>query len=200
MQTETAAIIAVRPELIPDERLIWAGTPTLGRIFHKEDLFLVPFSLLWGGFALFWEAGVLGYWGRGSNPRTPWNFGIIWGIPFVLVGQYFIWGRFFYAEWNKRRTFYAVTNQRVIVVQDRPNRKTASAYIDTLPVLIKEAGSGTIGTLRFSEPDSPWSRRRGWSAWDSMAIGATPVFVDIEDVNAVYLVVAELRQKARARD
>lgn len=138
-----------------------------------------------------------GLWGHDSKAGTSWNFGVIWGIPFVIIGQYLIWGRFIYATWKKQRTFYAVTNRRVIVVQGRSNRKMASAYIDTLPTLVQERGRGTIGTLRFTASESVWSQRRGWGTWDDMAVGTTPAFVDVEDVDALYRIIAELREKGR---
>src|SRR5262249_44893360 len=123
----------IQPEITSDEKILWAGQPNTRVIFHKEDLYLIPFSLFWGGFAIFWEAGVAGYWGSGTRSGNPWAFGMVWGIPFVIIGQYLIWGRFFYAAWKKKRTHYAVTNRRVIVVQNGWKRLMASAYIDTLP-------------------------------------------------------------------
>ncbi len=58
----------------------------------------------------------------------------VWGTrPFVLIGQYMIWGRFVYARWKKRRTFYALTNRRaLIVVNGWRGRTTSSAYFDGL--------------------------------------------------------------------
>jgi hypothetical protein len=38
-------------------------------------------------------------------------------------------GGFLYAAWKKKRTHYAVTNRRVIVVQDGWKRQMASTYI-----------------------------------------------------------------------
>jgi hypothetical protein len=43
-----------------------------------------------------------------------------------------------------------------------------------------------------------WSGRRGWEAWDGMAVGTVPTFVDIEDVDSVYRLVSDLREKARS--
>jgi hypothetical protein len=136
----------VQPELASGETMLWAGRPSPSVILHREDVYLIPFSLLWGGFAIFWEAGVLGFWGKSHGS----DIFVLWGIPFVLVGQYLIWGRFLFAAWLKRRTFYAVTDRRVIVVQNGWTHKTASAYLDTLPALTKEVGSKGIGTLRFA--------------------------------------------------
>jgi len=179
------------------ESVLWAGQPQGSVIFHKEDAFLIPFSLLWGGFAIFWEAGVSGLWG--SHSKGSWLFGMIWGIPFVVVGQYLIWGRFVYTAWLKRRTYYAVTNRRVVVVQEGWKRQVASAYIDSLPSLIKEGGSNGIGMLRFGPAQSMWSNNRGWGTWNALNVSDQPAFVDIEDVDSVYRLVSDLRERSRTK-
>jgi hypothetical protein len=194
---DQASFEAVQPEMTSGESILWAAQPNTSGIFHREDLYLIPFSLLWGGFAIFWEAGVAGYWGSSRTHPAP-AFFMLWGIPFVVIGQYMIWGRFIVAAWKKRRTFYALTNRRAIVVQDGWSRKTASAYLDTLPTLIKEGGSNGIGTLRFTPAESMWSgRRNNWGVWDGMSVGDVPVFRDIEDVDSIYRLVSEQRERLR---
>ena len=93
---------------------------------------LDPFSILWGGFAIFWEAGVLGYWGDSARKHTAPSFFAIWGIPFVIAGQYFIWGRFLTEAWLKRKTYYGVTNRRVLIVQEGWKRKIRSCYLESI--------------------------------------------------------------------
>jgi hypothetical protein len=195
-QINPDSMTAIQPELTSGESVVWTGQPSGAVVFHKEDAFLVPFSLLWGGFAIFWELGVAGFWGSGSRSGNPWLFGMLWGVPFVLIGQYMIWGRFLCTAWKKKRTHYAITNRRVIVVQDGWKRQMASAYLDSLPTLIKD-GSNGIGTLRFAQAESMWSGRRGWGAWDGLAVGNVPTFVDVDDVDYVYRLVSDLREKAR---
>jgi hypothetical protein len=62
LQIDRSTFQRIQPELLPDESIVWGGRPVSSVIFHKEDAFLIPFSLLWGGFAIFWEASVLGLW------------------------------------------------------------------------------------------------------------------------------------------
>jgi hypothetical protein len=83
---------AVQPELLAGENILWAGQPHTSVIFHKDDVFMIPFSLMWGGFAIFWLAGASGFLEFGRHSQGPWQFGVIWGTPFVLVGQYMIKG------------------------------------------------------------------------------------------------------------
>jgi hypothetical protein len=78
--------------------VLWTGQPNADVIFHLRDLYLIPFISHWGGFAIFWEWGVLGY--RRSPQKTDTDsirwFMTRWGIPFVFVGQYLIGGRFIF--------------------------------------------------------------------------------------------------------
>ncbi len=64
-QINQDSLMAVQPELTSGESVLWAGQPNPRVIFHRDDLYLIPFSVLWGGFAIFWAAGVSGYWGSG---------------------------------------------------------------------------------------------------------------------------------------
>lgn len=45
----------LRPLLRPGEQLRWVGQPDPQVHFAPADLYLVPFSLLWCGFVIFWE-------------------------------------------------------------------------------------------------------------------------------------------------
>ena len=163
-------------------------------LFHSDDLYMIPFGLLWGGFAIFWEMGVLGYWGNGPEGQTVSTFMELWGIPFIVVGQYMIWGRFFYDGWLKRRTYYAVTNRRVLVIKEGWSRKTSWVYVSAIPTIARE-GSVT-GTLWFG-PKYPVFGGRGQKrrSMSRFSIGDVPVFADIDDLDSVYRMVLDLREK-----
>jgi hypothetical protein len=54
-QINQQSLEIIQPELLTGESVLWTGQPSTAVIFHKEDAMLVPFSLFWGGFAIFWE-------------------------------------------------------------------------------------------------------------------------------------------------
>jgi hypothetical protein len=64
-------------DLLPNEKLLWAGQPDVGVTFHPSDAYRIPFSLLLLGFALFWEWGVLH---TSGGPSGDWFFKL-WGHP-----------------------------------------------------------------------------------------------------------------------
>jgi hypothetical protein len=134
----------LRPYLRAQERLLWSGRPDPDVVFSSRDIFLIPFSLMWGGFALFWEGAVIV---GGTNA-----FFILWGIPFVLIGLYMIFGRFIAKKRWRRRAAYGVTDQRALVavgtrsVSDSPVKNTATS--------VRRSRDGKHVTVSFGSQSS----------------------------------------------
>jgi len=147
------SLAAMQPELTPGERVLWAARPRVGVVFHGNEYEpQVLFSLLAGGFTILWET--LAIWSLWSIPSHKGRsvFMILFGIPLFVDGQYRMWGRFLYAAWKKKKTYYAVPDRRVIVVQDFRGHQVASAEISALTTLLKEKYSDEVGTIRFVPP------------------------------------------------
>jgi len=183
--------LRLQSELLGGERLLWTGQPDPRVIFERVDIFLVPFSLLWGGFALAWEAGVLGLgvFGEGHRSAVPWFF-VLWGIPFVLVGLYFIAGRFFYKAWRKRRTYYALTNKRALVLVEGRGHTLRACFLSAVPTINKSVRPSGVGTITFG--NTSWASmydNTGMDFFGAMgALGAdsTVRFNDVRDADRVY--------------
>lgn len=172
-----------QPYLFAGERILWSGQPKQGLAFARSDLLAVPFSLMWGGFAISWNFSV---W---SLPKTAGDtdwFMRLWGLPFLFVGLYLIVGRFFYDAWIRSHSYYAVTNDRILILRRGSRPKLTSREIRSLPMFeLTEYRDGT-GTIAFDSTDgySMFDRRRGF-AW-APAASANAQFFRIHDPRRVY--------------
>jgi hypothetical protein len=167
----------LRPELASGEKLLWSGQPRRGLRLRGADALLIPFSLMWGGFAVFWEASEL-------RAEAPFFFRL-WGIPFVLAGLYLIAGRFFVDAWQRGRTYYGVTNERVLLVSGGLQRQVKSLSLRNLPeITLKERGDRS-GTITFGTASPVY----GWlsdSSWPGMGKQLSPRFDMVENARQVY--------------
>ncbi len=91
----------------PGEHLLWVGRSDPAVRFAAADGLLIPFSIAWCAFAVFWEATAIS---SGDSP-----FFYAWGLIFVVVGVYFVAGRFVVKARRKRRTVYGLTDRRAII-------------------------------------------------------------------------------------
>lgn len=177
-------------EVGPGEKVLWSGQPRQGIVLRASDAFLIPFSLLWGGFAIFWEAGVI-------VAGAPWFFAVF-GIPFVLIGLYIIFGRFWVDARQRANTLYAVTSERVIIVSGLFGRRVKSLNIDTLSdVSMTEKGDGS-GTITFGStpPLYLWFAASGWPG---LGFQGVPSLELAGEVRQVYEIIRDAQREARRR-
>jgi len=165
--------------LLDGETVVWSGRPGQGVRLTARDGLLIPFSLMWGGFAIFWEASVL----HGSAPF----FFRLFGVPFVLLGLYFMAGRFLVDAWLRSKTRYAVTNRRILIVRSAPFGSFLSLYLDRLPDVEMTEDSRGCGTLRFGPATPMWGYggRGGFAVW-TPALDPTPQFIAIDNPQSVF--------------
>jgi hypothetical protein len=184
---EASIPTAIENELVKGERLLWSGRPDPHRLFARSDAFLVPFSLMWGGFAIFWEVAVI---------LEGWGFGVVWGIPFVAFGLYLIAGRFFVKARRRRRTHYAVTDRRVLSVED--GGATRAAFLSSIPTVnarLRDDGSGSVTFGNSSWMQDAYADSgldffaTGYGAGDSVT------FYDVPDARSVVDLVTALRSR-----
>ncbi len=182
----------LKPHLFADERLFWAGQPKQGLVCSGRDVFLIPFSLLWGGFALFWNLQVWSF--PATGPGQPDWFFRLWGLPFLIVGIYLIIGRFIHDAALRKNTVYGVTDQRVLVIRGLTSGKLSSLDIGRLPKLdLTEHKDGT-GTIDFEGNEQTIWGNGGFGYW-TPAMSSTKRFFQIGNPRDVYQLV---RKQAHA--
>jgi hypothetical protein len=174
-------------DLLPGERIRWEGRPVRAQLFRPPDAILIPFSIVWSGFAVGVAAGSV----FGGDP------GSIFLVPFAAVGLYLLFGRFIVRAIAARHTRYLVTDRRVLVIGGLSGNKTTSSYLYALPPpILKErpdrSGSLAFGAFpRIGDTYGRSSRGHAWAAEPS----STPVLWNIPEVRFVRDVVANAQRE-----
>jgi hypothetical protein len=167
---------AISSQLSGGERLLWSGRPRQGLMLRPSDAFVIPFTLLWCGFAIFWETGVV----RSHAPA----FMQLWGIPFVLVGIYVVFGRFWVDARQRARTSYGLTDQRIIIISGILSQQVKSLNLRTLSEMSLTERDNGLGTILFGTP-GPWWITSGMQ-WPGMSAQSAPMLEGIENPRDVY--------------
>lgn len=141
-----------RPYLSAGEAVLWKGRPGKGHLFTGQDVFMIPFSILWCGGVCFWEYLAI-------SEGAPLFF-CLFGVPFVCVGLYITLGRFFHTAWRRKRTAYVITTKRIIRAQGNRIDMLDGKNLPPMHVTAFRDGSGTI---RFGQMGYYSTRRRGMS-------------------------------------
>ncbi|MFG1291995.1 hypothetical protein [Xanthobacter versatilis] len=129
--------------LLPGERILWTGQPGQGVIFTARDIPLTLFFLVWTGFPTF---GVVSQGLKGN-----WAFPIF-ALPFLVVGTYMLVFRYFFDVWIRARTFYAITDRRVLIWRDAPGPWRSFMALDRSRIDVTEwAGSPERGTVYLAD-------------------------------------------------
>lgn len=129
------------------EHLLWSGALFYRGGLAVKDIFMIPFSLVWSGFAFFWEYKVIMSYIR--TGEMLYILFIAFGSIFVIAGIYLLVGRFFYEAYAARSTFYAVTDRRVVIRMEAFPRRVQSIFINKLDKIEFVSGKGTAGSIIF---------------------------------------------------
>lgn len=188
--------MALQAHLRTDEELLWHGVPDPRVWFVPADVFLIPFSVMWCAFAIFWESAALASGG-------PAFFGL-WGIPFIAVGIYFVAGRFAYKRYRKGRTAYGITSQRALIAEPQ---SVSDMPLAQQPVTVRRAHDGRHASVLFGSPAGRGSAFRGSMTWyyantgmDLFARGANLpfAFYDVADPDAMLAALDQARSQPAA--
>jgi hypothetical protein len=134
----------VQPDVEPGEQILWVGQPNPARMAVKSiGGFL--FGIVWTGFTVTFLMFWMGDRGSSKWPGGIWGFeGLAFSLlmaPFLIIGLAMLASPL-YSYLQGLRTFYAVTNKRILIVETGKSRK------------VQSYGQGDIGNLERTErPD-----------------------------------------------
>ena len=179
-------------DLLPGERILWQGQPLRYPLFRVTDILLVPFSLVWCGIVV---GGGLSALINGGSIASAACF-----LPFVLIGLYFVAGRFVVRAVISRRTRYTLTNTRILVHGGWSGGRLTAAYLRSLPPPVtteRSDGSGSLAFGGFPGVADAFvrGRRRAWNAWSGEP-SDTPILREVPDVRRVRDFVAHAQTQA----
>jgi len=175
----------IERELSPGERLLWNGKPKQGLCLRPADAFMIPFSLLWCGFAIFWEFSAMSH-------GAPVFF-MLWGIPFIAIGLYIVFGRFFVDAQMRERTYYGVTNERLIIVSGLFSRQTKSLPLHTLSDLSLTERADGSGTITLGPTLMPFMQNLP-AGWPGAGHYSPPSFEMIDRVKETYELIRQAQR------
>lgn len=150
------------------EKVRWVGSPSEGLRIYAVDVVRVPMSILFAavlvsnlrdeGFFDFAD-----YW----NSPLGWVF-IVVASPLIAAAIYGLFGRFFDDARRRKRTLYAITNQRAITVVGKRMSWRMVRSLSHLTVRQHLNGSGSIYglgpelelDLRYAEDENFRPRKR----------------------------------------
>jgi len=129
------------------EKIIWTGQPKQGMIFSAFDIWMVIFGIIW-------TSGVVA-WIYAASEAAIWF--AMFGLPFLLVGLYLIFGKFFFDARTRASAIYAITNRRVIITYKRFRKKLISYEYGKIREIALRENADRSGTIYFYFPE-------GWSS------------------------------------
>lgn len=173
----TEAENALRRELRPGERLLWSGVPKQGIVLRGIDAFYIPFALFVIGFPGFELVQALSS-GRPSFLVILYPFVFLMAL-YLLVGSHIVDAKV------RARTFYGVTNTRVVIISGWRNRRTTSLDLSgRYDITLTESRAGR-GSIVFGPDEWPWATMFGHGVhWLTRYMA--PAFDLIADARRVY--------------
>ena len=126
------------PFLNERQKLLWAGKPKQGILFSWFDIYLIPFSLIWGCTAI-WGVVIAIYKGE---------IGLILAfIPMLMIAWLLMIGRFFLDRRRRANITYGMTEDSIIVISGIFNKGVRTFKLQELKGItlrLKNKGRGNI--------------------------------------------------------
>lgn len=180
--------------LLPGERLLWAGRPKQGFALRGWDIVNVPVAAV---AAVVGTMLTIAEFRQPSEPIAPFI-----ALFMALVGYYAAVVRFFVDRWQRSLTYYALTDQRAIILTRKSPPNVRSVYLNALKEVTYSHRSDGTGTLEFDRPgygtiQGRYDMGRG-AGFPFTDLWLTPAFEMVANGREVRDLVLQARDVARA--
>ena len=174
-----------------NENILWQGAPVKVPLLHKSDIFMIPFTLIFGGSLIFYAVISAVMMIKGQSIM----FSLI-GITALLMGGYILFFRLWYRKKRIKKQLYFVTDKRVFafdsmrdtVIFDIPLSDT-DLYLGDKSLIVGDTNS--IGDFVYNI---------GLDIFFRKLAKETPSFKYIDDINGVAKIIATNNEKAVETD
>lgn len=155
-------LIVMQREMRPGERLLWADRPVSLRPHAMQHIVTGLFGIPFLAFALFWTAMASGMLlGPSGGTGTAFDYLFpMFGLPFILVGIGLVLSPF-WGMWKGRQSIYALSDQRVIVLQGGRSRSVQSWSLEDIAEITRKERDGS-GDVIFSRSWVPNTKGGGY--------------------------------------
>ncbi len=159
-------------------------------LLRAEDAWLIPFALIWCFFAL-----------PGALSRVISGGFFLFDLLFLVVGLYFLVGRFLVDMWLRARTYYGLTEGRALIVTRGFSERLHAVQLRSLSDLRLTMRRGGTGTIELGKPKFSLFAPRTSRATPWLGAGQylPPAFEAIPDARHVYDMIVQMQHQAQQR-
>lgn len=146
----------IQAEARPNEKILWIAQPDPLRIaLHPSMIACLLFGIVWTSFTVNFQ--YMCTKGAGPHSTSFWGFnGIasdLFMLPFLAIGLTMIFSPVS-AFWKARKTIYAITTERIFIVQQGRTRHVETYGASDIGTIERVERADRTGTLTFGQKTS----------------------------------------------
>ncbi len=138
--------------LFEGETLLWEGQPGRGLRFDKSALGQSGLGLFFFVFSLFWIGNAISQSGLSIFP--------LFGLPFLAVGAYYLFGHLLWDAYTRSRTRYALTSERALIAKQVLGRRLETYPINPQTQIVLDEHKDRSASVFFAERRQPTSSKQ----------------------------------------
>ncbi|KKJ78368.1 hypothetical protein WH95_03495 [Kiloniella litopenaei] len=137
----------VRSELIENEQLIWADRPVSERFYRKKIKAAIAGKVIIGLIAL-WILGVI--FTSFSSGNLPALALVLFALPLAFIARKML-NKPNEARQRAEQTYYAITDKRLLIINDYKNKSIESYELDKLEFIESTENKDGTGDIYFTK-------------------------------------------------